>query len=91
MAQEFEKRPDGMPLWKDVSGKNVSCTEKVKVLDENYRELRPYEPAGEPTGNAALDDAVLIGCRADDIRTILKEMISEVESSYPDARPEKEK
>lgn len=40
MAQEFEKRPDGMPLWKDVSGKNVSCTEKVKVLDENYRELR---------------------------------------------------
>ena len=33
MAQEFEKRPDGMPLWKDVSGKNVSCTEKVKVLD----------------------------------------------------------
>ena len=34
MAQEFEKRPDGMPLWKDVSGKNVSCTEKVKVLDE---------------------------------------------------------
>ena len=52
---------------------------------------KPYEPAGEPTGNAALDDAVLIGCRADDIRTILKEMISEVESSYPDARPEKEK
>lgn len=84
MAQEFEKRPDGMPLWKDVSGKNVSCTEKVKVLDENYRELRE-------SVSAALDDAVLIGCRADDIRTILKEMISEVESSYPDARPEKEK
>ena len=80
MAQEFEKRPDGMPLWKDVSGKNVSCTEKVKVLDENYRELRE-------SVSAALDDAVLIGCRADDIRTILKE----VESSYPDARPEKEK
>ena len=54
MAQEFEKRPDGMPLWKDVSGKNVSCTEKVKVLDENYRELRE-------SVSAALDDAVLIG------------------------------
>ena len=67
MAQEFEKRPDGMPLWKDVSGKNVSCTEKVKVLDENYRELRE-------SVSAALDDAVLIGCRADDIRTILKEI-----------------
>ena len=67
-----------------MSGKNVSCTEKVKVLDENYRELRE-------SVSAALDDAVLIGCRADDIRAILKEMISEVESSYPDARPEKEK
>ena len=55
-----------------------------RVLDENYRELRE-------SVSAALDDAVLIGCRADDIRTILKEMISEVESSYPDARPEKEK
>ena len=80
MAQEFEKRPDGMPLWKDVSGKNVSCTEKVKVLDENYRELRE-------SVSAALDDAVLIGCRADDIRTILKEMISEVESSISSSQP----
>ncbi len=81
-AAMAETRADGMPLWKDTGGNNVSCTEKVKVLDENYREIR------EAFANA-IDDAVLIGCRAEDIRTIFADLIRKTESSYPDQMPEK--
>ena len=80
MTQGIERRPDGFPLWKNTSGDVVSCTEKVKVLDENYREIRDAV-------TDALDDAVLMGCSAESIRRILRELVDTAPCPYPDAKP----
>ena len=41
--------------WKKPDGSLVSCTEKVKVLNENYEEIKNLL-------QDAFDDAVLMGC-----------------------------
>lgn len=41
--------------WQEVDGRAISCTEKIKVLDENFDELRQL-------AQDTLDDAILIGC-----------------------------
>ena len=45
----------GAPCWVKPDGSPVSCTEKVKVLNENYEELREAL-------KDALEDALLLGC-----------------------------
>ena len=32
--------PTSLPTWKKPGGAPVACTEKIKVLNENYGELR---------------------------------------------------
>lgn len=80
-----ETRPGGMPLWKYADGENIACTEKVKVLDENLAEIRELM-------SEALDDAVLLGCPAEQFREALRGLVEGLVSQYPDmARGEKEK
>ncbi|MEJ7138807.1 hypothetical protein [Amphibiibacter pelophylacis] len=47
--------------WLKPSGAPVSCTEKVKVLDENYADLRQQL-------QDMLDDALLMGCDEAQVR-----------------------
>ena len=63
------------PTWRKPSGAPVSCTEKIKVLNENYEELRTL-------AQEALDDALLMGCSEQQIREILRQMIDDLSTSY---------
>ena len=63
------------PTWRKPSGAPVSCTEKIKVLNENYDELRAL-------AQETLDDALLMGCSEQQIREILRQMIDDLSASY---------
>ena len=63
------------PTWRKPSGAPVSCTEKIKVLNENYEELRAL-------AQEALDDALLMGCSEAQIRQALHDMIDALPASF---------
>lgn len=63
------------PIWHKPSGAPVSCTEKIKVLNENYDELRSL-------AQETLDDALLMGCSEQQIRDILRQMLDDLRASY---------
>ena len=55
-------------VWRQPDGKPVSCLEKIKVLNQNIQEI-------ETLCADALEDGVLMGCDADQIRQALHELI----------------
>lgn len=61
--------------WFRRDGSVVACTEKVKVLEENWAELR--EQLQE-----ALDDAILLGCTAGQVKAEFKRLIEELPVRY---------
>ena len=54
--------------WRQPDGKPVSCLEKIKVLNQNIQEI-------ETLCADALEDGVLMGCDADQIKAALHELI----------------
>ncbi|RPD84714.1 hypothetical protein EGK75_10920 [Neisseria weixii] len=64
-----------MPKWYGDDGQIVSCTEKVKVMDENMSEL--YQMAQD-----AFEDALLMGCSEEQLRDYLKTLIEGLENPY---------
>jgi len=73
--------PTPEPLWRKPSGDPVSCLEKIKVLNQNYAELRGL-------ALDALEDALLLGCSEAQFRAILHEMIDELRPSVRESRDE---
>jgi len=71
----YNARMSKKPTWRKPSGAPVSCTEKIKVLNENYDELRVL-------AQETLDDALLMGCSESQIRQVLHEMIEALPASY---------
>ncbi len=67
-------RPD-MPKWYDADGQPVSCTEKIKVMNQNMDEL--YQMAQD-----AFEDALLMGCTEGQLRDYFAELIASVENPY---------
>jgi hypothetical protein len=61
--------------WFRGDGSVVACTEKVKVLEENWAELR--EQLQE-----ALDDAILMGCTASQVKAEFKRLVDELPVRY---------
>ncbi|AUZ05705.1 MULTISPECIES: hypothetical protein [Vitreoscilla] len=66
--------PD-MPKWFDADGKPVSCTEKIKVMQQNMEEL--HEMAQE-----AFEDAILMGCTEAQLKDYLRELIDSLDNPY---------
>lgn len=69
--------PDA-PLWRKPDGAPVSCVEKIKVLNQNYAELRGL-------ALDALEDALLLGCSEAQFRRILHEMVDELVPSVAES------
>lgn len=69
---------DGERIWLKPSGAPVSCVEKIKVLNENYAELRAL-------AQDALEDALILGCSTDQFRRILHDMIDGLTSSIAES------
>ena len=60
--------PKTPPVWRQSDGKPVSCLEKIKVLNQNIQEI-------ESLCADALEDGVLMGCDAQQIKAALRELI----------------
>lgn len=63
------------PKWHDDDGAVVSCTEKVKVMQENMSELFQ-------TAQDAFEDALLMGCSETQVRDYLQQLIEGVDNPY---------
>ncbi|MDD4928904.1 MAG: hypothetical protein PHP85_06465 [Gallionella sp.] len=62
-------------IWLSPKGEVIACVEKNKVLSENLEEIRQV-------CQDALDDAVLMGCDAQQFRAVLGELLRQLPSSY---------
>lgn len=63
------------PTWRKPSGAPVSCVEKIKVLNENFGELRNL-------AQETLDDALLLGCSEAQAREAIQSMLEDLTASY---------
>jgi hypothetical protein len=61
--------------WLDDRGEPVSCVEKLKVLTETLGEL-------EQAAQDALEDALLMGCREDQVRAVLRDLVDGLANPY---------
>ena len=71
--------PKTPAVWRQSDGKPVSCLEKIKVLNQNIQEI-------ESLCADALEDGVLMGCDADQIKQALHELIESL--PVPHAKPD---
>ena len=62
-------------VWKTKDDEVVSCEEKVKVLNENYEEIKTVV-------QNSFDDAILMGCDEDDFKLKIIDLIKELDFSY---------
>lgn len=65
------------PEWRTPEGNAVSCTEKLRVLEQNLAEF-------EAIVLDLLEDAALMGCDVEQVRAILKERLEAVSVRYHD-------
>lgn len=65
------------PLWRAPDGKPVSCVEKLKVLEQNLDEFKAM-------ALEFLEDASLMGCDVDGVRTVLKAAVDAIPTPYAD-------
>lgn len=63
------------PTWCKPDGSPVSCVEKIKVLNQNYAELRQM-------AQDALEDAILMDCSEEQIRQALHQLVDELVNPY---------
>jgi hypothetical protein len=71
MASGSEQRV----TWRDVDGEPLSCTEKIKVLEENLAEIRDL-------AIEAFEDAVLMGCDPAQYRQVLRDLVDGLDEPY---------
>ncbi len=70
MTKEIEKEF----LWIDKKNKVISCEESNKVLNENFSELISLL-------QSTFDDAILLGCDEDDLKSKITNLIKDLEFS----------
>jgi hypothetical protein len=74
-ARTSKAQSKALPVWRQTDGKPVSCLEKIKVLNQNIREI-------ETLCADALEDGVLMGCDAGQIKAALHELIEGLATPY---------
>jgi hypothetical protein len=63
-------------IWRGPNGEIIACVEKYKVLRENLEEIRQV-------CQDALEDAVLMGCDEEQFRSVLVELVNQLDNPYP--------
>lgn len=69
------KKQKDLYKWKGVEEDIISCDEKVKVLNENFLEIKSIV-------QSSFDDAVLMGCDQKDFKDKIVSLIAEIKFSY---------
>jgi len=72
-------KKDEEKYWKKPDGSLVSCTEKVKVLNENFDEIKHLL-------QDAIDDAVLMGCSEENVKKIYLDLLNSTKAAYPEIK-----
>lgn len=67
----------GEPVWLNQQGLPVSCLEKIKVLNENYAEIRQIM-------QDALEDGILMGCSEEQLRAAFRHLVDALVNPYAD-------
>ena len=63
------------PLWLRADGRPLACVEKIRVLDDNYRELAQAL-------RDALEDRILLGCAESELRAVLHDLVDSVRPGF---------
>jgi len=63
------------PKWLKTDGDPVSCTEKLKVLEQNLDEFLTLS-------NDFLEDAALMGCDVEAVRRVLADALGAIPAPY---------
>ena len=71
--------PTAKYRWTQPDGAPVSCVEKVKVLNDNLEEMREL-------CQEALEDAILMGCDAEQVKAVFHQTIEALVDPYKDKR-----
>ncbi len=56
-------------IWHKTDGSVISCHEKVKVLNENYQDLKELL-------QDMIDDALLLGCSESSVRGVIQQLVT---------------
>lgn len=64
-----------MPKWVDDQGEVVSCTEKIKVMQQNMEELHQL-------AQDAFEDGLLMGCSETQLRHYFADLIAGLTNPY---------
>ena len=64
-------------VWRETDGTPVSCTEKLKVLEQNLVEIQELS-------QDALEDAVLMGCDEAQVRDVLRGLADSLDKPFSD-------
>lgn len=70
-----EKKMEKPARWLRVDGSTVSCTESVKILDENWEEMRTML-------QEMYEDAILLGCGKERYRAELHQLVDALSCDY---------
>lgn len=62
-------------IWRSPKGDIIACVEKNKVMQENLVEIQQI-------CQDALEDAVLMGCDAQQVRDVLSELVARLHNPY---------
>lgn len=68
-------RPTQPPVWQAEDGAPISCTEKIKVLNDNWAELRQML-------QDAFEDGILMGCSEEQLRLAFRELVDGLYNPY---------
>ena len=71
----MERPKFDLPTWLTPEGEPVSCIDKIKVLNENLDEIREL-------AQAALEDAVLMGCDEAQFREVIRKLSQDIVNPY---------
>jgi hypothetical protein len=71
----MDKPKFDLPIWLTPEGEPVSCIDKIKVLNGNLEEIRDL-------AQAALEDAVLMGCDESQFREIIRKLAEAIVNPY---------
>lgn len=79
MAERRAPDDSDAVVWRTPEGGIVSCVEKIKVMSQNFRELRQL-------AKDTLEDAILMGCDEAQVRLELARLMQSLESDYKQKR-----
>ena len=64
------------PIWVTSAGEIVSCTEKIKVMQQNIEELQQI-------AQDVFEDGVLMGIDPKQLRQYLEQLMHNLQTDYP--------